>query len=88
MFFQRKLTNGQHKYVKMLKTSLMVREMQKKKKDTSYTNMSRLLVWLLSKRQKTASVSKAVEQREPLGTVDGSKNGTALRKKKWRFLKS
>ena len=32
MFFQRKQTNGQHEYVKMLKTSLMVGEKQKKKK--------------------------------------------------------
>ena len=49
--------------------------------------MSWLLVWLLSKVQKIASVSKVIEQRKHLGAVDGSKNGTALWKTIWRFLK-
>ena len=37
--------------------------------------------------QKIASVSKVIEQRKHLGAVDGSKNGTALWKTIWRFLK-
>ena len=41
----------------------------------------------ITKKAKIASVSKVIEQWEPLGTVDGSKNCTALWKTIWRFLK-